>query len=211
MRFGAPLSAGLGEPERHIQNLTASAMQGNSAVAVSFAPATNFGAAYFGIYINAVLQTEVWLDEGQQLNPTMLSTIGANGNISVTALRHGPKAGQDLSAVARYFDGQSSQAVTVAFPWALEVLGTPDYAYLDTWTFAGLPYAQAGRVDSFPSRGKLSVALSVVGSTATVTLSNLSQEVASGSGAFPGTVNFVASNSSGVSGSVNVLAGAAPI
>jgi hypothetical protein len=208
-----PYAAGLGESENHV--LWSRVVSDDNFVAFDWEiyPSPSMGDAYFGLYVNGRHVRTEFLPEGVATRVTLPIPSGTS-SFSYCALRHGYSADGNFNVedVARTIeeDGAGDQ-VTLEFDFVPEAMDdiSDSGGLLSSWSFAGLDQeTNCEPVHGYPTRGKLAANLSVDGSDATLELYSSGTLVASGTAAFPGTLSFSERNSSGLSGSVAVAAGA---
>lgn len=198
MYFGQTFGA-FGDPDFHVRDMRIDASA--SGVRVSVLAAPNLGDAYYQIYANNLFAGVVYCPEDTYSEPLTLA-LPVSSEVQVTAFRIGPNSSIDQSAFARIYDTGAS-SVTAEWSWTYEIIGTQDSTFFSLWSLAGLTVSRVLPADR-PTRGQIPVSLNVTGGTATVTLGVLAQ----GSGPVGGSITLSPINSSGVSGSVTVDAGA---
>jgi len=199
--FGSIFPSGFGDHERHIGGLRFVASESGVGIRVYFTPYTGMGDAWFGIYRNSELVSLVYADEGAESFAFVQGALGGDTQ-NIQVIRNGFTQGQPMPRTARYFDSASERAA-LSWKWIPEIIGlqeddgteNPD---LSNWSLSGLTTSIMARTDD--TRGYLGVSIAVSGGTATVTVSNSGVSLASGS---------VAVGDSGLSGTVDVAAGAA--
>jgi hypothetical protein len=198
MYYGQPFGA-FGDPDKHIKSMEIEPTGSGARVRILAAP--NLGNAYYQVYVNNVFGGSIWCAEGVTSEWLNL-VISGSDSASIVAFRIGASPDFDNSSFAA-LDEEAPQKVTASWTWPYEVIGTPDNTDLTAWSLSNLLKAQVNQGD-LETRGILSVTMEVSGGTATVTVG----DIASGSGAVGGAVTLTALNSSGVTGSVTVDAGA---
>lgn len=212
MRYGSPYGAGYGSPDNCISYVEAIPQNGNTSIAVAFTPRTNWGNAYWGIYRNGRLFRNVWAAEGSITPPVYVPNDPGSTLTSIVLLRIGHLADPtfDISPVAREYDSLTSPRVTLRWNWTPEIIGSPDDGGVSSsWVLNGLTRAAMRTVPAHPTWTVLDWSIAVSGPNATVTVYNgNSLPLASGTGTFPGTITLTQLNSSGISGSVALSAGA---
>lgn len=189
-----------GDPVYHIKDLSVEVT--TSGVRVKIFAAENLGDAYYQVYANNVFAGVIFCPEGDYSESLTLSLPAAT-EYQITAFRVGSNSSIDLSSFAKIYDTGAS-TVTASWTWDYEVIGTVDSEYLSAWVVNGLTVSRVSP-GSKDTRGTIPVTLTVTGGTAVVNLGVLAQ----GTGAVGSTITLTALNNSGVSGTVDVLAGAA--
>jgi len=212
MRFGCPHAAGLGSPELAVEYLKLEQIRGTWRA--RWKPRSGWGAAWFGIYNNAIKQEHILAPEGVEQITPILPNVGKD--LSVLVLRLGPNAGwpdADYSRVARTFESAEARRATLFWKWEPDEVGSIDDAetYTSSWALTGIK-----RSNTLPESGHrlwtyLTFSLDVTGGNVTVTVSRDGQTVCSGTGATGGSITLTAQNSSGISGSVTVAGGAVDV
>ena len=210
MRFGSPFASGYGDPERHLGKFSAVAVRSGTAIEVDFTPTDDFDDAVFGVYLNNALALEAYIGEDGTSGKRAIAVTGADPVVEV--LRHGHAMNYDMSRVARASDATTSSLVTLSWTWPVEVLSVIDSdgtenGDLSNWSLSGVNYLDTERA-ALDTRGRLEVDMTVTGTTVALTILRNDQEVATGSGTTGTTITITASNSSGITGSVDVGAAA---
>jgi len=210
MRFGGWFGLPFGGAEQVLGLFEAELVNSGSSVRVRFAPQSGEGARWFGVYLNARLQTIVYVEEGATYGPIHLPAKGLDG--SVLVLPHGRQTTGEMERVARTFDEPTSPKATLSWTWTPEVIGCFDAAGdvnpdLSAWSLTGLS-PQALEQTETATRMQLKVGVVTDSGTTTVTLYRNGLDVASGSCTAPATCTLAEANDSGISGTVDV--GATP-
>lgn len=203
MNYGQAYSAGYGNPEAHIQYFRVTNF--GPYLNVVFKPAPNLGDAFFSIYRNARLVARVYAFEGVETAPIAVGAGAVTGSASVLILRDGQISDTWYSciAVARYFESSNSSKVTLAWTWKPEIIGCVD-GFSSAWVLNGLTYANTERLTDHQTWGRLLVDFTVAGSDVTVTVKLGATTLATGAGAFPGTIVLAGT----LTGSVVIAGGA---
>lgn len=216
MIFGQPFGAGFGNPQNMLSGRTdVELANSNTAIRVRIAPATSFGGAYFGVYVNSKLAGTQYVEEGEE-SPWITYPRRSSDTQSVLILRNGQNSFYDQGRVCRKgYEEIASTKVTCSWDWSdgLDIIDTvidsdgENNGDLSSWSLSGLVYS---KLDAGPSitRRRLTVDMETDGGTTTVTLSRGGVSVASGTCTAPATCTLAEVDSSGISGSVDV--GASP-
>ena len=214
---GQPGGCPGGDPEKHILWQQFSLSGDGTYADYKLQASPNCGDMYYGLYIDSRLAKVVYLTEGESKTARVTMPWGT-GSVSYQALAHGQISdpGFSVANVARFVEGidDANERANVRFyfvPEVMDDLGDQDSA-LSGWSLSGLSYEHVSPVQGFKNRGTMAASLSVSGSSATVTLylgSTDGTALATGTGTVGATVTLSESNSSGLSGTVDVAAGAA--
>ena len=203
MRFGQRYSAPLGEPSKTLQYLHVET-KGNL-LYVEFYPRVGYGNRWFGIYLNAIKQTHIYVPEGR---PTTLNLTPQYGDvkISVLCLNIGYQGdpNYDAQAVARTYESNYSRRATLELVFVPEIYYSvnPDFNFT---SLTGYTYGVNCSVDS--TTRNICYLDYVYDATSTIlSVYNGNVLVATSTGTGAVTLNEV--NSSGLSGTVTVDAAA---
>jgi hypothetical protein len=207
--FGSPFGAGFGSPDAHLAFFDALPMSGGASIIVTMTPADGFGDAYFAVYVNSVKASTVYIGEGATGRVTVPTTAGTTRQ-NVTVLRIGHSAYGDAAGVARIYDGETADSLTVEWDWPYEIHGVLVDGDIDTSISSvdidDITWPMLFTVAGFRTRGDLAFSMTVAGGNATITISDVSGVVVStGTGAVGSTVTMIGI----VSGTIDVDAGAA--
>jgi hypothetical protein len=202
LKYGQVYSAGYGDPENACAYYDID--EADSYVNLRFMAAAGLGNAYYSIWRNSRLVTKVYVKEGVEFGPIEIQKIGSKNSILI--LREGQLAdpGYMNLYVVRDFESATSSKFTLKWTWQHEVIGDPT-GLLTAWTLTGLTPEDADPVIDSLTRGRLYYDLVVSGGNVDVTVRSTTTTLATGSGAFPGTIALAGL----VSGSVDVGASAA--
>lgn len=206
MRYGQTYSSGYGDPANVIAWLDIRTSPRNPRMLrVEFAPAPDFGDAFFSVYRNTQLMGRFYVEEGatKQLEIAKAARVDTN---SVLVLRDGQLNDTTFMNIdcVRSFESGNDQPI-IRWPWNYHVAG-PDDQKTSNWSLAGLQYSDTVRSLVYPNQSDVSFDLDVTGGNVAVTVYNGENTLLSGEGAFPGTIALAGSN--GQTGSVDVAAGA---
>lgn len=212
-RYGMTYGSGYGAPDNFVQYIRLTPASGNTSVFVAFMPATGYGNSYFQILNNSIKMADVYAGEGVETVVRVPQNYGQNQcSIAVLRLGHAMDDGINLQAVARTYEVDSKRIV-LTWTWTPKMANSAldDLGYTSNWTLTGVKRTNTSRVFGHFTWGELRIDLAVSGGVATVTVRNGGMTVASGSGAVGTTVTLSAQNSSGLSGTVDVSAGAVTV
>lgn len=205
---------GYGDPLKHIDFFQVKA-EGNNILA-RFRPnmcSPGRGDEYFGIYRNSKLMRVYFAESNVITDWISISRDPGHTTQFIVIISHGFSGdpANSFPELSRKFELDESQRITARWPWQLHEAGSYDdtNAYTSNWDLSGLEYDETRRVKGWITRGVLDFDLAVSGGNVTVTVRNGQTTLATGTAAVGGTVTLAESNSSGVSGSVDVAAGVA--
>lgn len=204
---------GYGLPDNHLDFFDIEVNGG--VILVRFRPATQSparGDEYFGIYRNAKLVDTIYAKANEITERISVLPEPGHSIQTIVILSHGFLADPAFSQpeLARIVEQNESGRVTLRWIWQVHEVGSYDDTndYATNWALSGLTYDQARRVTGYPTRGELDYDIAVSGGNATVTLRNGTQTLATGTGAVGTTVTLAEANSSGITGTVDIDAGA---
>jgi len=212
MRYGCPHAAGLGSPELAVEYLKLEQVRGTWRA--RWKPRSGWGAAWFGVYNNALKQTHLFAPEGVEQVVPILPNVGKD--LSVLVLRLGPNAGwpdADYSHVARTFESEEAKRATLFWKWEPDEVGSisDTDTYTSSWALTGIKRSNTIVESGHKLWTYLEFSITVSGGNATVTVTRDGQTVCSGTAALGASVTLAEQNSSGISGSVTVVGGATTI
>jgi len=215
MRYGSPIAAGFGNPENDIASLTAARRTGRASLQITFRPVDGKGNGWFGIYINDCLAANVYAVEGALAGPFEVSVPRGGSECYVTVIRLGQLSdpGYHIERVARTFEVNNSQVVTLTWKWQPDCIGVlGDSGITGQWHFDNpgqkIRYG-ATTPKPEPQGNWTALRLEIVIGATTITLNLYCQNtlVATGSAllsSLPAEVAVAEVNGSGVAGSCNV-------
>jgi len=217
MRFGAPYSAGYGNPENHyaytIPDTTEMARRGYTSCPVRFKLRTSpvMYPCFHHVFVNAKKVATVYDSDGAEKNVDVQIPYGTN-SFSIFIMRVGqlsdPLANYDRCA--RVSEETENERITLVLTFVPKVV-EPEFSsgtHTSSWALTGAVLGEnTARVAGHPTWGRLGYTIDVDGGVATLTLTSGTRTVASGSATVLGApfpITFTASDGSGLAGSVTV-------
>lgn len=190
----------LGKEEKTIEYVRTSMSGG--AVSIIIKAAEGYGDAYFGVYVNTNLIESIYVNEGEESDSILIGSIGSN--YSVVILHHGNSDSINLEDIVTLYFEPEAQTVNVNWSWDYDIMGGidndgDDIDFLSNWSLSGLSYSDLYR-DSIDTRGYLMLSVAIDGSDVTVSLSNNTGVISSGTGTDSSTITLTGD----LTGSVDV-------